>query len=101
MYSYSHKRGECFAWFAFTAIVIAFLHFLTARAGFGFDACDYYVSAEDWLAGARPYRDFFQTKTPGILFLTAGLFKCFSSAAVWLPFYTTSINLAWAAASCW
>lgn len=101
MDSFFNRRWERAAWLVVTGIVVAFLHFLTVRAGFGFDACDYYVAAEDWLAGARPYHDFFQTKTPGILFLTAMLFKTFSSHAGWLPWYTTAVNVGWAAAAVW
>jgi len=101
MYLYFHTKREWVAWLAVSLVTAGFLHFLSARAGFGFDACDYYIAAEDWLAGTRPYGDFFQTKTPGIIFLTGALFKFISSRAEWLPWYTTAVNLGWAAAAAW
>lgn len=101
MYSYFHHRLENVAWAVVTAVIVVFLHVLTLRAGFGFDACEYYIAAEDWLEGGRPYLDFFMTKTPGMMFLTAALFSMFGSHAEWLAWYTTAVNLGWAAASAW
>lgn len=94
-------KRETVVWNVSVLAAIAVLHALAVRAGPGFDCNEYYLAADDWLRGLQPYRDFFFGKPPGIIWLTAGFFRVGSSAAGWLPWYTTAVNIAWAAAGAW